>query len=241
MRRVPRLLRVRPLAKLFAGPVLALAGLNHFACRASTRRSCRTTCRRTASWSTSRAWRRPRPALATLHPRTRRAGGVLGIATLVAVFPANLHMALHPERYRKIPPWALYARLPVQALFIYWVLARGAGRRLGLGTEPAGRRRASGGGPGSPTRRRPGSRWCRAARSRRSGRAPRPRASRPRRASCDSRCSIVRGPMIAAVTAGWRITNAIAISIRVMPASSASRASASAASSLRWFSGIDMS
>ena len=59
--------------------------------------------------------------LATLHPATRRAGGVLGIATLVAVFPANLHMALHPERYRKIPPWALYARLPVQALFIYWV------------------------------------------------------------------------------------------------------------------------
>ena len=30
-------------------------------------------------------------------------------------------MALHPERYRKIPPAALYARLPVQALMIYWV------------------------------------------------------------------------------------------------------------------------
>ena len=60
-------------------------------------------------------------ALATLHPRTRRAGGVMGIATLVAVFPANLYMAQHPERYRKIPPWALYARLPVQALFIYWM------------------------------------------------------------------------------------------------------------------------
>ena len=59
--------------------------------------------------------------------------------------------------------------------------------------------------------------------------------------SCDSRCSIVRGPMIAAVTAGWRITKAIAISMSVMPASSATRASASAASSLRWFSGFDMS
>ena len=32
----------------------------------------------------------------------------------------------------------------------------------------------------------------------------------------------MRGPMIAAVTAGWRITNAIAIWISVMPASSAS-------------------
>ena len=43
---------------------------------------------------------------------------MLGIATLVAVFPANLHMALHTERYRKIPPWALYARLPLQGVMI---------------------------------------------------------------------------------------------------------------------------
>ena len=60
-------------------------------------------------------------ALATMHRRTRRAGGVLGIATLLAIFPANVHMAVHPERYGKIPPWALYARLPFQALFIYFV------------------------------------------------------------------------------------------------------------------------
>jgi uncharacterized membrane protein len=59
--------------------------------------------------------------LASMHPRTRRVGGVLGIATLIAIFPANVHMAQHPERYPKIPPWALYARLPLQALFIYWV------------------------------------------------------------------------------------------------------------------------
>jgi uncharacterized membrane protein len=25
-------------------------------------------------------------------------------------------MALHPERYKRFPRWALYARLPVQAL-----------------------------------------------------------------------------------------------------------------------------
>lgn len=65
---------------------------------------------------------------ATLHPRTRRAGGWLSIATLVAVFPANLHMALHPERYRAIPGGqaALLARLPLQLLLIAW--ARAAGR-----------------------------------------------------------------------------------------------------------------
>ncbi|MCW2992400.1 MAG: hypothetical protein JWM73_2994 [Solirubrobacterales bacterium] len=46
------------------------------------------------------------------------------IATLVAVFPANVHMALHPEDYR-VPGGraALLARLPVQLVFIAWVRA----------------------------------------------------------------------------------------------------------------------
>src|SRR6202035_663245 len=56
-----------------------------------------------------------------------------------------------------------------------------------------------------------------------------------------SSCSIVRGPMIAAVTAGWLMTNASAISIREIPTSSASSPSAWAASSLRWLAGRDMS
>ena len=58
------------------------------------------------------------------HPRTRRAGMWLSIATLVAVFPANLHMALEPDRY-DIPPAALWARLPVQLLFIAWAWSAG--------------------------------------------------------------------------------------------------------------------
>jgi uncharacterized membrane protein len=60
-------------------------------------------------------------------PSARRAGGWWLVATLVAVFPANLHMALNPERYRRIPRAALYARLPLQLAFVRWVLA--AGRR----------------------------------------------------------------------------------------------------------------
>lgn len=65
--------------------------------------------------------------LAVLHPRTRRAGGAFSVATLLAVFPANVHMALHPERFG-VPGGrtALYARLPLQALFVAW--ARAAGR-----------------------------------------------------------------------------------------------------------------
>jgi len=56
-----------------------------------------------------------------LHPRTRRAAGWWLIATLAAVFPANVHMAVHPERYRGIPPWALWLRLPLQFVCAAWV------------------------------------------------------------------------------------------------------------------------
>ena len=49
------------------------------------------------------------------------------IGLLLAVFPANLHMALNPEDIRgldldKIPRWALWARLPLQGAAIYWVV-----------------------------------------------------------------------------------------------------------------------
>lgn len=63
--------------------------------------------------------------LALVHPRTRRAGGWWLIATLLGVFPANVHMALHPEQFPGIPGGkaALWARLPVQGAFIALVRA----------------------------------------------------------------------------------------------------------------------
>jgi uncharacterized membrane protein len=62
-----------------------------------------------------------------LHPRTRSAAAWWSAATLAAVFPANVHMALHPDRYQ-VPGGraALYARLPLQGAAIAWAL--GAGR-----------------------------------------------------------------------------------------------------------------
>jgi uncharacterized membrane protein len=66
--------------------------------------------------------------LATMHPATRRAGSLWSIATLLAVFPANVHMAIDAERFEKAVPGgrsALYARLPVQLLFIAWAWAAG--------------------------------------------------------------------------------------------------------------------
>ena len=55
-----------------------------------------------------------------LHPRTRRLAGWWLIATLVAIFPANVEMAVHSERFKGFPPAALWARLPVQGVLIAW-------------------------------------------------------------------------------------------------------------------------
>jgi len=42
------------------------------------------------------------------------------IALLIAVFPANIHMAMNPQLYPDIPPFALWLRLPLQGVFIAW-------------------------------------------------------------------------------------------------------------------------
>jgi uncharacterized membrane protein len=66
--------------------------------------------------------------LALLAPdqRVRRWAGRWLAATLVAVFPANVHMARNPERFARIPRAALWARLPFQGVFVAWVLRAGA-------------------------------------------------------------------------------------------------------------------
>jgi uncharacterized membrane protein len=50
------------------------------------------------------------------------------IGLLIAVFPANIHMALEPDEVegrgapiRDLPRWLLWARLPLQPLFALWV------------------------------------------------------------------------------------------------------------------------
>jgi uncharacterized membrane protein len=58
--------------------------------------------------------------LGVLIPSTRRPSGLGLVALLAAVFPANLYMAREPERFKKVPRWALYARLPLQPLMMIW-------------------------------------------------------------------------------------------------------------------------
>ena len=51
---------------------------------------------------------------AVLPPSTRRFARWWLLGLLLTVFPANVHMALHPERYPQVPGGkaTLYARLP---------------------------------------------------------------------------------------------------------------------------------
>ncbi len=114
---------MRRVAALFAGPVMTLAGINHFVMP--------------GAYASIVPDSLPAPmglvyvsglaeivgGLGTMHPRTRRAAGLLLIATLVAVFPGNIYMALNAEDYPGVPggQLSLIARLPFQALFIYWV------------------------------------------------------------------------------------------------------------------------
>ena len=58
--------------------------------------------------------------LLLLIPRVQNFAAWGLIALLLAVFPANLHMALNPDSYPTIPPVALWGRLPLQAVLIAW-------------------------------------------------------------------------------------------------------------------------
>ncbi len=61
-------------------------------------------------------------ALGLVFPATRRPAAFGLIALLVAVFPANVYMALAHDRFAAVvPAWALFARLPLQAALIAWI------------------------------------------------------------------------------------------------------------------------
>jgi uncharacterized membrane protein len=60
--------------------------------------------------------------LGLLVPRTRRAAAWGLTALLLAVFPANLHVALAGISVEGMPTWYGWARLPFQAVYIAWVL-----------------------------------------------------------------------------------------------------------------------
>ncbi len=59
--------------------------------------------------------------LGVLLPRFRRPAGWGLMALLVAIFPANIQVAMHGWPGMDLAPWVLWARLPFQILFMVWV------------------------------------------------------------------------------------------------------------------------
>jgi uncharacterized membrane protein len=59
-----------------------------------------------------------------LVPVLRRAAGIGLVLLYVAVFPANIYMALHeiPLGATPMPTWAYWVRLPLQVVLIAWAL-----------------------------------------------------------------------------------------------------------------------
>jgi len=113
---------MRNAAGIFAGPGMLLAGINHLV--------------------NPRMYRPLMPDYLPAHhelilasgvaeilsgagamlPATRRRAGLLSIATLVAIFPAHVHMLRHrADRFPRIPRWALIARMPLQLVMIWAV------------------------------------------------------------------------------------------------------------------------
>jgi uncharacterized membrane protein len=109
---------MRLLARVFAGPVMMAAGVNHFVMPGTYEAIMPDYLPAHRELVLLSGAAEALGGAGTLHPATRRAAGWWLVAVLLAVFPANVHMALHPERYPGIPPAALLARLPLQLVMV---------------------------------------------------------------------------------------------------------------------------
>jgi uncharacterized membrane protein len=114
---------MRRLARLFSGPVMIAAGVNHFVMPRAYEQIMprRLPAHRELVYASGVA--EALGGAGVLLERTRRPAGWWLILTLLAVFPANVEMAVHAERFRRIPEPLLWARLPVQGALIAWVWA----------------------------------------------------------------------------------------------------------------------
>jgi uncharacterized membrane protein len=117
----PRSGAARRIARIFAGPVMVAAGVNHAVMPRTYEAIMPDYLPAHRELVLLSGAAEALGGAGTLHPATRRLAGWWLVAVLVAVFPANLHMALHPERYPQIPHAALLARLPLQLVMVWLV------------------------------------------------------------------------------------------------------------------------
>ena len=85
--------------------------------------SCRPTFRGTSRWRVSGACE-ILGGLGLFLPTTRRAAAWGLVALLIAMFPANIFMAIHPieSGAASIAPVLRWGRLPLQLVLIWWLL-----------------------------------------------------------------------------------------------------------------------
>lgn len=114
---------MKAVARFFSGPVMILAGINHFVMPDVYEKIIPPELPGPRALVYISGIAEIVGGLGTMHPRTRRPAGWFLIGTLLAVFPGNIYMAANAEDFPGVPGGAaaLYARLPLQALFIYWV------------------------------------------------------------------------------------------------------------------------
>ena len=77
--------------------------------------------------------------LAVAKPSTRRFARWWLLALLVAVFPANVYMAVCRDRIPDlhVAPWLLWLRLPMQGVFVVWVWYAAGGYTRNAGRPAA--------------------------------------------------------------------------------------------------------
>lgn len=109
------------IARLFSGPLMMAAGVNHFVMPRTYEAIMPEYLPAHRELVYASGVAEFGAAALTLHPATRRLGGWGLIATLLGVFPANVEMALKPEKFGSIPSAALWARLPLQGMMLYLV------------------------------------------------------------------------------------------------------------------------
>ncbi len=83
-------------------------------------------------------------ALGLLIPALRRAAAWGLMALLIAVFPANIHVAIHGWNGVSLPVWVLWARLPLQFLLLAWVHDSGLSKPKQRVIQPSVDRRQQG-------------------------------------------------------------------------------------------------
>ena len=71
--------------------------------------------------------------MAGRYPAVGRAAAWGIVVLLVCVMPANVWMVQHPERFAGVPVWAMWVRLPLQLVLIWWAWRYTRARPKGFG------------------------------------------------------------------------------------------------------------